>query len=145
MKLDIGCGKKWKLTQKNGFQGVDIYDFGQEYVLDVREGLPFDDSSVEEIRTEHFIEHLTYDEAIDFLNECWRVLKPEKQIHIVVPHIDHPGAFVMTHRSYYTKNTFQDLSRPDRWKVYGIRRWRAKNIVINPKKHIHAYLLPLDK
>ena len=135
-RLDIGCGRTWR----EGFEGVDCYDFGQQHVLDVRGGLPFADDSVEEARAEHFIEHLTRDEAIAFLNDVWRVLKPGAMFHVVVPHGLHPKAYVLTHRSFWTVETFRDLAREDRWEVYGIRVWRVGNVVLNKRNNIHAML-----
>lgn len=147
LKLNIGCGRTWSdYKDKHGFEGVDLVDFGQKYVLDVRKELPFEDNSVDFIRTEHFLEHLTADEGIFFLNECWRILKKDSKIHIIVPHaLKNKGAFVLTHRCYYTEDTFIDLGRPDRFTTYGIRRWETKNVVTNNRNDIHCYMIPLDK
>lgn len=122
LKLNIGCGDQ----KKEGFEGIDIIDFGQKHILDVREGLPFEDETVDAIRHEHFLEHLTPDEAVDFMNECWRVLKKSENrgvMHIIVPYVRDDMSFVMTHRSFYTPDTFVDLQHGQRWKDYGIRRW----------------------
>lgn len=50
-------------------------------------GLPFEDSSVQCIFSSHFIEHLTFEEAINFLKECHRVLRPGGILRIVCPDI----------------------------------------------------------
>ena len=50
-------------------------------------GLPFKDSSVEVIFSSHFIEHLTFEEGINFLRECHRVLRPNGILRIVCPDI----------------------------------------------------------
>ncbi len=55
LRLDIGCGK----TKMDGWEGIDAIDFGQKHVHDVRQGLPFQDDSVSEVRSSHFVEHLT--------------------------------------------------------------------------------------
>lgn len=145
-KLNLGCGPDWReLKERFNFYGVDIVDFGQDFVWDLRRGLPFEDNSVDAIRASHFFEHLTPGDAKRLLNECWRVLKPSGQIHIVVPAGLHPKAYVLTHRSFWTQETFYDLSREDRWKVYGIRRWQAQKVVENERGDIHVYLAPLDK
>lgn len=143
MKIDVGCGKTWKRTQANGFAGIDKHDFGQEYVLDVRDGLPFSNETVDEARSEHFLEHLTRDEAVAFLNEMWRVLKRGAVFHVIVPYGLHPKAYVLTHRSFWTPETFKDLARPDRWNVYGIRRWRVGKAFVNKRDNIHAFMEPI--
>lgn len=53
----------------------------------VNNGLPFEDSSVGVIFSSHFIEHLTFSEAISFLKECHRVLRPNGILRIVCPDI----------------------------------------------------------
>lgn len=52
---------------------------------DVRRGLPFKDCSVLHIYTSHLLEHLTRHEANKLLRECYRILKPQGWIRIVVP------------------------------------------------------------
>lgn len=49
---------------------------GADLRIDVRKGLPYKDNSVDFIYSEHFIEHLSADEAKSFFKECYRVLKP---------------------------------------------------------------------
>ncbi len=52
---------------------------------DVRKGLPLPDESVDFIYCSHFLEHLTYQDAIKVLKECHRVLKQKMWIRIVCP------------------------------------------------------------
>ncbi len=52
--------------------------------LDARK-LPFPDNSYDYIIASHFLEHLTADEGITFLQECHRVLKPEGVMRLAVP------------------------------------------------------------
>ena len=52
---------------------------------DLRKGLPYDDNSINYIYTSHFLEHVERDEAISIIKECYRVLKPQGVIRIVVP------------------------------------------------------------
>lgn len=90
LKLDIGCGK----VKEKGWSGIDAIDFGQKHVHDVREGLPmFKDNSVDEIRSNHFVEHLTGAERIAFFNECYRVLKPEAKMTVITPCWSHACAY----------------------------------------------------
>jgi len=66
--------KQW--AQANG------YIFEQ---MDVRQSLPRAPDTVDLIYASHFIEHLTGDEALKFLQDCWRMLKPGGVIRLTVP------------------------------------------------------------
>jgi SAM-dependent methyltransferase len=87
--VDIGCGPRCP----EGFVGLDTIDFGQRYVHDVRKGLPFEDASVDEVRSSHFVEHLTGAERIGFFNELYRVLKTGATALIITPNWSHACAY----------------------------------------------------
>lgn len=140
LKIDVGCGEIQK-RKRDGYIGIDIFDFGQEIVWDVEDCLPFADDSIEAIFTEHTLEHL--ESPIDFLNECWRVLKKDKIIQIIVPHVCHSGAYEFTHTHFYNEESFKYLARggnvADR---YGFKIWKDINTVTNKRKDIHIYMKP---
>ena len=71
LRIDIGCGVRCI----EGFAGIDSMDFGQKYIHDVRKGMPFEDNSVDEVHSSHFVEHLTGPERVMFFNELYRVMK----------------------------------------------------------------------
>lgn len=50
--------------------------------------LPFESSSLEFIFSEHFLEHLFFDEALSLMRECYRILKPFGVIRTCVPDAD---------------------------------------------------------
>lgn len=87
MKLDIGCGQR----KKDEFIGIDKYDFtsfyrkGEFICADVTETLPLDNKSVDEIFANQLIEHIPKDKFIDFMNECYRILKVGKSFEIIFP------------------------------------------------------------
>lgn len=82
-RLHIGSG----VQRLEGWINVDIANLpGVDLALDVREGLPFDD--VEAIFAEHFIEHLTLAEALDFLVEAHRVLRPDAWLRLSTPSLE---------------------------------------------------------
>lgn len=89
LSIDIGCGANCAA----GFIGLDAIDFGQKYVQDVRQGLPFKDDSVDEVRSSHFVEHLTGGERIHFFNELYRVMKVGSTAQIVTPNWSHACAY----------------------------------------------------
>lgn len=90
LRLDIGCGK----TKMDGWEGIDAIDFGQKHVHDIRKGLPWiADESVSEVRSSHFVEHLTGAERIAFFNELYRVMKVGATAMIVTPNWSHACAY----------------------------------------------------
>jgi len=51
-------------------------------------GIPFDNGTVPNVFTSHFMEHLTEESARYLLREAYRVLQPGGMIHIVVPALE---------------------------------------------------------
>lgn len=65
---------------------VDLLPYPNvRYVCDVSRGLPFDNGSVEEIYSSHFLEHLADRDVLPFLRECHRVLRPGGTVELIVP------------------------------------------------------------
>ena len=52
---------------------------------DIRQTLPFEESSFSAVICHQVIEHLTHDSAIMLLNECYRVLRPEGTLLLYSP------------------------------------------------------------
>lgn len=81
LRLDLGCGK----NPREGFEGVDVLDFGQRWKVDLRKKWPWADGSVQEAHTSHTVEHLTAGERVHFFNELHRVLVPGGKCQLIVP------------------------------------------------------------
>ncbi len=82
IRLDFGCGK----NKLEGFTGVDLYAPG----ADIRQDLfkfPYlwKNDSVTEIHASHFVEHIPRELRWPFFVECYRILKPDGVMRIVVP------------------------------------------------------------
>lgn len=71
IRLDIGSGNK----TKDGCIGMDRFDFGQEILWDLDNGIPLPDDSVEYIYMSHFVEHLDERQIENLFIEMTRVLK----------------------------------------------------------------------
>ena len=86
LKLDLGCGP----NKKAGFLGVDQYPFPnidfQVNLGDRNTPWPWPNNSVEEVHCSHFLEHLTQDERVHFMNELFRVLTPGGKALLITPH-----------------------------------------------------------
>jgi predicted SAM-dependent methyltransferase len=83
-KLDLGCGDR----KEEGFFGIDIVKTeAADYVFDLTEfPYPIDDGVVDEIVCNHFFEHLTGAQRIKFMEECYRIMKKDSKLTIVVPY-----------------------------------------------------------
>lgn len=117
VKLDIGCGK----NKQAGFTGIDRLKFdGVDVVMDVgSERLPYGDSTVSEIYTSHFVEHLDAFERIHFVNEAYRVLQKDGKLTIVTPHWASCRAYGDPTHKWPPVSEF--------WFYYLDKNWRASN------------------
>ena len=84
-RLNIGCGvvyhPDWinldKIPQAPTIQPYDICN-----------PLPFAEDSIDVCYSSHVLEHLTQEQAQAFIADCWRILKPNGIIRIVVPDLE---------------------------------------------------------
>lgn len=81
--LDLGSAD----AAFRGYIGIDMNP-GADIVHDLTKGIPFPDASVDKIRSDHFIEHLTYLEVMFVFKECYRVLKKDSCMDITIPCFD---------------------------------------------------------
>ena len=114
-KLHIGSGR----VALPGWVNVDIQPLPEvDVVNDVTEGLPFDEAQF--IFAEHFIEHLPFDAALQFLRECRRVLLENGVLRLSTPNLD----WVL--RSHYDPSRWQSTTEPPRdclWLNKAFRGW----------------------
>jgi SAM-dependent methyltransferase len=111
-KLNLACGA----IILNGWDNLD-YESRVDGVIscNLLSGLPYEDNSVDEILTSHFLEHLKLrSEAIPFLQECERVLKPGGVLTIIVP--DFEELFKVRHIDYHFKG-LRNRKQGLRWLV----------------------------
>ena len=120
MKLNLGCGN----TRKEGWVGIDcVKTDATDIVRDLARGLPFADSTADEILADNVFEHIGPPADFIFvLNECYRVLKPGGTLTVIVPDGRSQGAWQdPTHvRAFVPRSALywnQDLQWP---KLYGI-------------------------
>jgi predicted SAM-dependent methyltransferase len=83
MKLHLGSGP----VRFEGWLNIDLDAPQADMHLDLRQPLPFDDASVEYIMNEHFIEHLTRENALALLTECRRVLSTNGVLRLSTPNL----------------------------------------------------------
>lgn len=83
-RLHIGCGH----YILEGWLNVDILDIPGVYYLDAGKPYPFQENSFNYIFSEHLFEHLTLQQGITMLRECYRVLKPGGRIRMAMPDLN---------------------------------------------------------
>jgi len=96
IRLDLGCGKnKAKGPDGQPYIGVDAISFeGVDVVHDLRcAPWPWEDNSIDEVFSSHFLEHLPGSDRIVFFNELHRVLKPGGKALIITPYWSHDCAY----------------------------------------------------
>lgn len=82
LKLDLGCGR----NKQPGYTGVDLYAPEADIKCDLfKFPLPWKDGTVDEILCSHFVEHIPANLRWQFFDECWRIMKLEATMRIVVP------------------------------------------------------------
>lgn len=141
VKLDLGCGQ----SCKEGFEGVDLNAAEAKHRVDLfRFPWPFADNSVDELHASHLLEHIPAREveqrdiamlSIDehrmacehfvgqdmlfaFMDECYRILKPDAWMTAIVPSGRSNRAFWdPTHRRFFMQETF----------LYFAAEWRKIN------------------
>ena len=104
-KLDIGC----KTLKKAGFIGLDILDFGQEIVWDLREGIPVPDGTVQEIYCSHLLEHLEPKDIQPFFIELYRILIPGGVIEFRVPDASTIESYYACHLTRWNIERFKGI------------------------------------
>jgi hypothetical protein len=83
VKLHIGAGS----VILEDWINIDLHPGpGIDRVLDVTEGIPFQDVST--IFAEHFLEHLPLPHAIAFLRDCRRALRDDGIVRLTTPNLD---------------------------------------------------------
>ena len=80
--LNVGCGSKFHKDWVN----VDMTSNSTDVIAaNLLNGLPFPDESFDVVYHSQVLEHIPKEKAYNFIKECFRVLKPEGIIRVVVP------------------------------------------------------------
>jgi SAM-dependent methyltransferase len=83
--LNLGCGERYHPAWTN----IDIVPHSPQVLQhDLRRGIPFPASSCDVVYHSAFLEHMRHSDALEFLRECNRVLKPGGVIRVGVPDLE---------------------------------------------------------
>lgn len=84
-KLHLGSNK----TELDGWLNSDIIPQNKKSIfLDVTKRFPFNENSFHFVFCEHLIEHLSLDDGLFMLKECFRILKRNGRIRIGTPDLN---------------------------------------------------------
>lgn len=119
LSLNLGCGYR-KLP---GFVNLDNRaEVNPDAVVDVLDGIPYEDNSVDMVRADDFLEHIPVGKVIPVMEEIHRVLKPGGVFESSTPSTDGRGAFQdPTHVSFWNHNSWLYYSDPAYRGLYGIK------------------------
>ena len=105
-------------------EGYEVYEYknGSDVLnYDVTKGLPFEDNSIDYIYSSHFIEHLSFGDAIEFFKECKRVLKRGGILRIICPDLEKwINNYIQNDKQFFDKYKQQiDIDTPSNY-VYNL-------------------------
>ncbi len=137
--LNLGCGKlQKKSTPEEDWLNLDRADLGQQVVHDMTTGLPFKDNFFDFIQAIACLGQI--ERNVDFLlvmNELHRVLKPNHNIFIYLPHRDHDHCYNDPFNQRRTNEAhwlaFDQMSRQyvQHNSYYGFKPWTAVEVHTN--------------
>jgi predicted SAM-dependent methyltransferase len=83
--LNVGCGERFHPEWTN-------LDLGRSAAgvisADLRQGIPFPDAQFDSVYHSHVLEHLAPADGRNLIRECYRVLKPDGILRVVVPDLE---------------------------------------------------------
>lgn len=121
VRIDFGCGQNCSRAEDGSkYIGVDFVQCeGVDIVHDLTKfPYPFDDNSVDEIFASHFVEHLTGEDFMKYMDECYRILKMGGKMRLIHPYCFSARAFQdPTHKTFIPAERYQ----------YFDKNWRKVN------------------
>lgn len=96
--LNVGCGSKYHKLWVN----VDMSSNSKDVIsANLLKGIPFSDNEFDVVYHSQVLEHIPKEKAENFIKECYRVLKPNGIIRVVVPDLEN---IVDEYKKYLNKN-----------------------------------------
>lgn len=83
--LNLGCGNCFH----EGWINLDFVSNNNNVTAyDLSLGIPFHDNEFDVVYHSHLLEHFSREQAAEFIKECYRVLKPNGILRVVVPDLE---------------------------------------------------------
>lgn len=128
--LELGCGR----VKAPGAIGVDsnLDATAADVLADLNFPLPFADSSFDEVRAIHVIEHLH--DVMRTMSEIHRVTRPAGTIFLITPHYtDFISWTDPTHRWHLNTFSFRYFGL-----IHGERHWYTRLVLRERKLHVET-------
>lgn len=148
-KLDIGCGANKQPT----FLGIDMLDLpGVDIIHDLEEfPWPLPDELCLQAIASHVLEHINPHKGvfIRFMDEVWRILKPNAQFAFVVPHASshgyqqdptHVNMINETTMHYFDPDPEGNNIGPSLYNFYRPKPWKIEKQYWNPNGNLEVLL-----
>jgi SAM-dependent methyltransferase len=147
IQLDIGAGA----SRQPGYVGMDIQELeGVDIVHDWNKyPWPLPDECVIRALASHVIEHVPPHNFgfINFMNEVWRIMKPEGQFAIVMPYAISPGMYQdPTHCNFCNETTWiyfdplEDKTKGGLYKIYRPKPWKIVQLFWDTMSNMEVLL-----
>ena len=118
--MNLGSGYR----KLDGFVNIDNREECEpDLCIDIiDEGLPYEDSTVDYVFAQDFLEHIPPEYVVSLIEEIYRVLKPGGTFEHLTPSTDGRGAFMdPTHRSWWNINSWLYYMDDHYRHLYGIK------------------------
>ena len=144
INLDIGCGA----NKQQGCVGLDVRKFpGVDIVHNLEKyPYPLPDNSVKLVIASHVVEHINPANSgfISFMDEIWRILKPQGQFMLVTPYAGSPGYWQdPTHLNPCNEITFtyfDPLAKTGFYRFYKPKPWKIERSYWDPVGNLEVLL-----
>lgn len=113
-KVNLGCGRDYR----EGYINIDKKPGLGNRQVDIEDGLPFPDNSVERIIAKDVLEHIENLEYV--VSEMYRVCRGGALIFVQVPYYRTDNAFAYEHEHFFRKRTVEKLFSSPRFKIVRI-------------------------
>lgn len=104
--LNLGCGQRYHEDWTN----VDFYSDDKNIIsTNLLKGIPFPNGTFDVVYHSHVLEHFSKNDGVNFIKECYRVLKPGGILRVVIPDL---GGIIKEYNRLFTalengKNEFE--------------------------------------
>jgi len=132
MNVNLGCGEK-------KYENCIGVDFRRTKATDVVHDLrkypwPFEDGEFDNAIATDIVEHMI--EVIPFLEECWRIIKPEGHLYIRTTYfMSEQSYWDPTHFHYFAPESFDyfdpETALGSRYGWYSDRKWKINRRAID--------------
>jgi SAM-dependent methyltransferase len=127
--------EKLKLLNQEQLELIKFCKHNQIFWADATKKIPEDNDSITAIYSSHMFEHLDKRGATEFLAECYRILKPNGILRIVIPDIEIAVSEYLNHKDAdkFIESTLMCVDAPRTF------RERLKLLVVGNRHHQWMY------